>query len=147
MDATNFSRLLRNHDVFENVGSIAGGAGGLVAGILWCSIVVRLAIRRPGANVTLHGCWTGVVVGLLATIVLHVPLAYAAEYAVGSPQMIIIAIGVACGIVAGAIVGAICGAVCRWVVLQAGDPGDGSKQRQELPVELPREQSDGSDTA
>lgn len=130
-DSTAFARLLRTHDVFEDLGAIAGGGGGLVAGILWCSVVVRLAIRRPGANAALHGCWMGVVASLLATAMLHVPLAYAAEYAAGNPQTTIIGIGVACGVVAGAVVGAICGTVCRWTVARACQSEVSSPHEQE----------------
>lgn len=123
-DPDAFARLLGEYRVFGRIGMIAGGAGGLAVGVLWCSMVIRPATRRRDADVVFRGCRMGVVAGLLATAILHVPLTYAVRYVPGNPHVTVIAIGVVCGILAGAILGAMCGVVCKWVVTRARGRAD-----------------------
>lgn len=94
------------------VGQWWGAFTGLIAGIVWCSLVVPRAVRSAGRGIGQAGAATGACVGLLSTVLLHGGLAIA----VGTFNLFILLVGLACGAGSGALVGAVCGWACGRLV-------------------------------
>ncbi len=99
-------------------GTVLGAVGGLIAGLLWPWIMLRRARTGfdRGRLVGAGAVW-GIVVGLLATAILHgglIALRVAQmEGTSGSVSVhpIIVLIAAGCAGVGGAITGAVCGAI------------------------------------
>lgn len=91
------------------IGQWWGAFTGLIAGGVWCRVMVPIAARSAGAKLIGTGAWAGLAVGVLSTILLHVVLMIVS----GRVEPIVLMIGLVCGVVAGLIVGAICGAILR----------------------------------
>jgi hypothetical protein len=103
------------------VGTAFGALGGVLAGILWTRVMVRRARAGCGRRRLISaGTKWGIVVGLIATAVLHGGLIVYWLGRLGTPAghfesgldiyPFALVIGVICAVPAGAITGAICGA-------------------------------------
>jgi hypothetical protein len=103
------------HDQFEKVGPWWGAATGLIAGVVWCAVMLRGSRRR---GFVAAGALTGLGVGVLSTVLLHAVLIARADRV----EPMVPLVGLGCGIVAGVIVGAICGAICRTALSPAETP-------------------------
>jgi len=95
------------------VGGVSGGLGGLLAGIIWCGVMIPRARRSGPERLILAGTRYGIWAGLLCTAVLHFALAIAANQADAS----VVIMGAILGVLAGAATGAICGRACKAVLL------------------------------
>ena len=98
-------------------GTLLGGAGGLLAGVLWSwRLTVCSARRIPngrGAGPVLCGVLWGLAAGALATVLLHVEL----MALLGAWQLLSISVGLLFGVPAGAALGLICG--LSWWALES----------------------------
>jgi len=113
-----------------NLGIGLGGFGGLVAGIVWCTAMIRRAIRKGTADLVARGSILGLGVGLLATCILHGGLFLTAMALVirsgreprlpESEYFLVIVVALICGAVAGLLTGFICGVLC-WVAAGLAD--------------------------
>jgi hypothetical protein len=88
------------------LGTVLGAVGGIVAGLLWTWIMLRRA-RAGWGSAPLVGTGWGIVVGLLATAILHGGLIW---FGIAS-DAIVLGVAVVCAIVGGAITGLVCGAI------------------------------------
>jgi len=95
------------------VGGVSGGLGGLLAGIIWCGVMIPRAIHGRHQRLVLSGTWCGILVGLLCTAILHVALVFTA----GRFDPPLYVMGAILGVLAGAATGAICGRACKAVLL------------------------------
>jgi len=86
------------------LGTVLGALGGVVAGLIWTWIMLRRA-RAGWGSAPLVGAGWGIVVGLLATAILHGGLIWC-EIA---SDAIVLQIAIVCAIVGGAITGFVCG--------------------------------------
>jgi len=106
------------------VGRALGGAGGLLAGVVWSWKMlpwvrhVRLASLGGGKLVNRGMVW-GIYVGLGSTVLLHAGLMLVYSR-LGAPGLILICLGV--GAIAGQVTGLLCGVVALIVAL-ATRPG------------------------
>jgi len=107
-----------------------GAFTGLIAGAIWCRVMVPAAIRSRGRRLTGGGALAGLGAGILSTILLHAVLMIVAIRPEPTTLAFVLPIGLACGVVAGLIAGAICGIVCGAAVRRtlrataaAGDDG------------------------
>ena len=86
-------------------GIVFGGMSGLLAGVLWCFWFLRkIQSPPPYHSVVGRGTLFGVLVGILATVILHAGLMLAAER--WAPDAL--ASGLMFGIPAGGLLGAVC---------------------------------------
>jgi hypothetical protein len=97
------------------LGTVLGGLGGIVAGVTWAGILLDRA-RQGYSRGGLVGTGTiwGMVVGILATLILHGGLAawHSAEGRASPtefPGLFLLLVGVILAVPAGAFTGAICG--------------------------------------
>lgn len=102
------------------VGQWWGAFTGLVAGVIWCRLLIPTALRSSGGGLAGAGALAGLCVGLLSTVLLHAVLMFVSSRS----EPIVLGIGLACGMVAGPVVGAICGALLRWFVPAATPPAE-----------------------
>lgn len=91
------------------VGGWGGLGAGLLAGVVWCQMMFRRVRRGQTKQLISSGSWLGVVVGILATVLLHAGLMVASA----RPDFFNLIVGLIFGIPAGAILGVICGAICQ----------------------------------
>jgi hypothetical protein len=91
------------------VGAVWGAVTGVIAAAIWCWVMFRQVARGRTERLTACGTWTGLLVGVLSTILLHVGLMIAA----GTTEIQGMLLGLVFGIPAGAILGAISGAICQ----------------------------------
>lgn len=104
----------------RGVGPLAGVVGGLLAGLLWCCVIVRRVVRRRSdESLVLAGCIWGVLVGVLTTVEVHATLFWVARMVSWpvprSDVRWFLGIGLVCGAVAGGLLGLASGAACGWV--------------------------------
>lgn len=88
-----------------------GAITGVIAGIVWCRVMVRAVGRDPAVLLTGRGARLGAWVGILSTVLLHAVLIIAA----GRLQFSWLLFGLPFGIIVGAVVGAVCGRIWRWL--------------------------------
>ena len=94
------------------LGTVLGGLGGVVAGILWTWTMLWLAKSGLGqGRILAAGTVWGIVVGLLATAILHGGAFILYARSESSEIFIILLVAVVCAVVGGAITGAICGCI------------------------------------
>jgi hypothetical protein len=95
-------------------------ATGLLAGIIWCIVMIRRARQQGPTRLGAGGAVVGLMVGSLSAVLVHLGLGWGA----GKLSVEGIMIGLVCGVIAGAILGGICGVLCRAAVKRAS--GDAS---------------------
>jgi hypothetical protein len=109
-----YSRVEFNRPL-ELIGQWWGACTGLLAGMVWCRFVLHPSRRD---RLVSAGAWTGLMVGVLSTVLLHAVLMAVSERVDAFPLVV----GLVFGVVAGLLVGAICGAICRAVLNPAAPP-------------------------
>jgi hypothetical protein len=106
-------------------GMAFGGSSGVLAGVLWCGIMVLRVLPKPAPRrIASLGMLWGLVVGVLSTCILHLGLKMMAPPEVQSALLV----GLMFGIPAGLVMGLICGAILKAITLPA------------LPAEQPQTQ-------
>jgi hypothetical protein len=98
--------------IMLSLGTVLGGLGGVVAGFCWTWIM--LGYSRTGLSrgkLVFVGTGWGIVVGLLATAILHGGAFSLYARSESSEIFIILLVAVVCAVVGGAITGAICGCI------------------------------------
>lgn len=93
-----------------------GAATGVLAGIIWCRVMIWLATFKGGDSLGGTGAILGIGVGLLSAVLLHGGLMLLTS----QQQLWPMGIGLAFAIPVGAIVGAVCGGACGNVIAAAG---------------------------
>ena len=106
------SNLYNSSQWIPLVGMILGGVGGAGAGILWSWLMGRLSPQAGGGRILLAGMGWGIVVGTLATILLHAGLMAAS----GLWTLVFLGAILFFGIPAGLATGFVCG-LLRWGVV------------------------------
>lgn len=111
---------LESPRILFNAGLVLGGAGGLLAGIIWC-LRMRFRIRTEPSywSVVGRGALNGLLVSVLATVILHAGLMVVATR--WAPEALLG--GLLFGAPAGVIVGAFCGMIA-WVVQEIRRRGE-----------------------
>ena len=95
-------------------GLVLGGVGGFLAGVLWClSVLSRVRETSSYWSVVGRGALNGLLVGILATVILHAGLMVVATR--WMPEALLG--GLLFGVPAGLVVGAFCGMLV-WVIWQ-----------------------------
>lgn len=100
----------------DSLGLWLGIAGGLLAGVVWCRVMSRAARRYRGGSSGLGmvgwGALWGIIVGLIATVIVHggLMIADSANYTTGTLEAFAIW-GLSFGIGAGAGTGLVCALV------------------------------------
>ncbi len=107
------------NQVVLSTGMWWGAVTGIVAAAFWCRVMIPEAIRSNGEGLGRAGAIAGLKVGILSTILLHVPLVIVSDHA----HPIICLIGLACGVAAGSLVGAACAAAWSAAVKRAVQAG------------------------
>jgi hypothetical protein len=97
------------------LGMATGAGAGLLAGILWCRWFFRAFRPCRPARALGVGILAGVVMGCLATAILHTVLMVASRSV--NPGLLLVAL--ICALVSGALAGGFCGTVCS-VMLKRG---------------------------
>ena len=98
--------------IMLSLGTVLGGLGGVVAGLLWTRIMLRRARAGYGrGQLVFAGTGWGIVVGLLATAILHGGAFILYARSESSEIFIILLVAVVCAVIGGAITGAICGCI------------------------------------
>lgn len=92
-----------------------GVGSGLVAGALWCRIMIPRSMDRFRSNRPPGGVGIGVLAGVVSATLLHIGLMYLAERI----QIGALIVGLVFGIVVGAALGAVCGLICRATIRAA----------------------------
>ena len=90
------------------IGQGWGAFTGLLAGAIWCWVVIPRGIRSRGKGLGRAGAVAGLGVGILSTLLLHFVLTIASDNSHPSVWLI----GLGCGVVAGLVLGAVCGLLC-----------------------------------
>lgn len=90
------------------IGPWAGALSGLMAGLVWCRIMIRRSLGAPGQPQTVMGAFWGVVVGVMATVLLHAALMLVFKTADIGPMLV----GLIFGLGAGAVTGLLCSYLC-----------------------------------
>jgi hypothetical protein len=106
------------------IGEGWGAVTGLMAGAIWCRVMVPKALRAPQSRWAGAGALAGLAVGLLSTILLHAVLIAVSAQTDQRILTIVPTVGLICGVVAGLVVGAICGGLCGVAARRArAEPG------------------------
>lgn len=126
-----------DHEIIVQVAIWWGAATGLLAGIVWCRIMIRETIRGLVNSPASRGAWLGVRVGVLSALLLHAGLIIAwlilwpgkldtdNLYDHAYSGFMNTLVGVLFGTVAGFIVGMLCGAA--WLLaMRLANVGDRS---------------------
>lgn len=92
---------------WASLGMPTGAGAGLLAGLLWCSWILRVFRLRTPARLTGAGLLAGAVTGCLATAILHTVLIIASG--IINPEILLIAL--ICALVSGTLAGGLCGIV------------------------------------
>ena len=100
----------------ESLGLWLGIAGGVLAGVVWCRVMLRAAQRysdgSSGAGMVGWGALWGIIVGLIATVIVHGGLMIADSGPYTTGKLLSSAIwGLSFGIGAGAGTGLVCALV------------------------------------
>ena len=107
----------------ERFGLAIGVIVGLMAAMLWCRLMFWIARRNRNTHLIAHGTWVGLVVGVLATLMLHavfwIALASVSTYA--------LTVGLFDAFLSGPPTGALCGLLC-WLVLRPTPPAEQGRQ-------------------
>ena len=106
---------------YERLGLRTGVVVGLIAAMLWCRQMFRFAKRSR--RLIAHGTWVGLVVGVLATLILHVVL----MVATGSVFAQALIEGLIDAIISGSLTGALCG-LLFWIVMRRTTPAEQDRQ-------------------
>jgi len=114
------ARTVSHISIVGLIGQWWGAFTGLVAGAIWCRLLIPRALRSSEGGLAGAGALVGLCVGLLSTVLLHAVLMFVSSRS----EPMVLGIGLACGMVAGPIVGAICGALLRWFVPAAAPPAE-----------------------
>lgn len=97
---------------FVTIGWATGIAAGLLAAHLWCRLMFQIGRRNGYSQLALHGAWTGLVAGIMATLILHSVLWIASIKVAPGPLII----GLICALISGPIAGVVCGAAFKWTI-------------------------------
>jgi hypothetical protein len=109
-----------------------GGVTGLIAGIMWCCVMIPLATPNRREALNKIGALIGILVGVLSTALLHAGLMLHA----GEHETWLLRIGICIAIPIGAVVGGISGGACR-DALAAADGSNDSKTTYTAPPTAP----------
>jgi hypothetical protein len=102
-------------------GTVLGGAGGVLAGLVWTRVMLRRSkAGYSRARLVRAGAGWGIVVGLLATAVLHGGLILHDYASVRTPNRggyldglypLVLVVAAACAVIGGAVTGTLCGGI------------------------------------
>ena len=108
------------------VGIWSGAGAGLIAAAIWCRSMFRAVARGARERLMGRGARLGLLVGVLATVLLHAGLivaSLACKLVDVADIPFALAIGLLFGLVAGLILGAVCGSMCQGLAKPLAEPG------------------------